>query len=350
MTVTHADEREIDRLLEQYPGLAGHLGRDPWGYGQSLTASGPGFGLVSTPPADIPVQGLIPALQGTPFLIDDTGAPVNDGFENDDTQPDDTGDTRWFGGVRYAPEQTCYAGGVQNPCNYGSLVIPPNPQIVDQVPYYVWAGDQCSALGWNARDYRGRATRALLASESKQLAHELWSGTVAQQTAGSAQPWPNSWLASPAAEIISSSAQTVSDALAFLEQGLADATNGQRGAIYCTVQLGTYWSELGNTFRSSTSSQILTYRGTLIIPDAGFPGTSPSGTPATNGSQWAYATLMPTVRRESTIHLYPDTFDETFTGNNTIAWYANRLAVATFPPCALIACQVNVPLPTGGIS
>lgn len=359
MSMTRDDERAMARLLEQYPDLAAQLRlsqMDPWDLPRSgalmaSLASGPGFGLVSTPPADAPVIGLIPALQGTPFLLDDTGEPVDGGFENDPAQPDDTGNTRWWGGVRYQPEQTCYAAGVQNPCNLSFAGMPPEPTIVDFMPYFVWAGSQCSSIGWNARNYKGRATRALLASESKQISHELWSGKQAQLTVGSGQPWPNNWLASPLAFVLSSGPQNVPDALAFLEQGLADASNGQRGAIHCTRQLGARWSELGNTFRASTSSTVLTYMGTTIIPDAGYDGSGPAGQPAVGGSQWAYATLMPTVRRESSVHLYPDDFSETSVHtSNTITWYANRLAVATFSPCVLLACEVDVPLPTGGVS
>lgn len=306
------------------------------------------IGLVNAPPVEPPVVGLVASLAGTPYLIDDTGDPL-DAANNDSGAPDDSGPVRWFQGVRYMPEQTCYAAGAQDTCAPLFTAVPPNPEMVDFMPYFVWAGDSCTALGWNARDYRGRVTRALLAAESKQIAHELWGGRLAKASLGGSAPWPNHWLASSAAAVLSSAPQTVGNALAFLEQGLADASNGQRGAIHCSAMLGSLWSELGNTFRSSTSAQILTYRGTLIIPDAGYDGSGPAGQPASNGSQWAYATLMPTVRR-GPISLYPETYSETFTGDNTITWRANRLAVATFSPCALLACEVNVPLPTGGIS
>jgi hypothetical protein len=307
------------------------------------------MGNVNTPPVEPPVVGLIAALQGTPYLLDDSGQPLDDAL-NDSGQPDDTGVVRWFGGVHYMPEQTCYSAGAQNPCSPSFIAVPPNPEIVDFMPYLVWAGDECTALGWNSHDYRGRVTRALLAAESKQIAHELWGGTLAKASLTSSAPWPNHWLASPAAQIISAGPQTVANALSFLEQGLADASNGQRGAIHCSRMLGSLWSELGNTFKASTSGQILTYMGTAIIPDAGYDGSAPNGSPAVAGSQWAYATLMPTVRR-GPISLYPDNFAETGLHlKNTVTWRANRLAVATFSPCVLLACEVNVPLPLGGIS
>ncbi|MGH9094438.1 MAG: hypothetical protein ACRDXE_04695 [Acidimicrobiales bacterium] len=252
---------------------------------------------------------------------------------------------RWVGGYRYLPEQYAARTGALDPCALQSATefmdVPASPGLVEVMPYVVWAGDRCSAIGFPAHDYQGRAQRALEASESFQIAHELWTGKQAR-----ASGWPNPYLASAAAIVMTAAPVASATALALLEQGLAETSNGQRAMIHCTREMGSALSELGNTFRS-VNGLIITYMGTIICPDAGYPGTGPAGQPNVDGSQWAYATLMPTVRR-SPIEILPETFEEaTDRSVNEIDWRSLRYATAVFPPGPLVAVQVNLPAPLG---
>lgn len=321
-----------------------------------MTVVTDGFAVVAAPPIEPPRVGLIPSLGnvGGPYLDppdsvaeftqpavrQNRPAPLPGQGPTPAGRPGmPGGPQRWQAGFRYAPEQTCLAGGVDDPCAPADMVIPTNPDVVASIPGLVWAGDRCSSFGWEARDYRGRAQRALIASESKQIAKELWVGTQAQTAS-----WPNRYLASPLSDTLSNGPMTPGDALACLEQALAECSNGQRGMIHCTRQLGARLSELGSTFRASTPGLILTYMDTIIVPDAGYDGSGPNGQPAVAGSQWAYATLMVTVRR-SPIELIPDTFEEALDRtNNTVEFRAERLASASFPTCCHLAVEVDVPL------
>lgn len=297
-----------------------------------VAALTPTFGIVEAPPAEPPIVGLIANLPRA-YLVDDD-AEMLDGHP-----------VRWAGGLSYAPEQICITTGAEDPCDQVTvLTIPPNPSIVSVMPFIVWAGDQCSTFGWHDRDYVGRATRALLASESAAISFEFWTGTRAK-VAG----WPNNYLAGPFANVLStgSSGVTPGEALACLEQGIAETSNGQRGMIHCTPQLGAAFSELGNTVRN-IDNVILTYRGTIINPDAGNPGTGPTGQPLTSDHQWAYGTLLPTVRR-SPISVWPGSLAEaTNRDTNFIAYRAERLAAVSFPPCTHVAVQVALPICGGG--
>lgn len=320
------------------------------------------FAPVNAPPAHPPLVGLVAAakLLGPEFLVEDEIELVDNGDGSGNGEVVTQNGTqrqmgvRWQMGYRYAPEQMCLQGGVMDPYSMGTMTVPAEPAIVVGQPKLVWAGDICSTFGWSARDYVGRATRALLASESNILAREFWTGTLAK-----AEHWDTNgvaWLASPSAiDVSNNTPQTPSTALNLLEQGISDTSNGQLGMIYCTRQLGSALSELGNTFRN-VNGQIVTYMGTVICPDSGFHGTSPSGAAPTSGNQWAYATLLPHVRR-SAITVVPDTFEEAIdrgginTGlQNSLAFRAYRYMDATFPPCTLIACNVNLPLLGGGLS
>lgn len=255
---------------------------------------------------------------------------------------------RWEDGFQYLPEQVCTTGTVQDPCSPDLTGVAAQPDVVKEQPFLVWAADRCSSFGWAAHDYRGRAIRALLAAESKQIAAEQWNGTRAQ-----AAGWPNAYLAS---DVMSDTLTAPgvpavpANALDLLEQGLAARSNGQRGAIYCTPQLGSFWSGLGQTLRT-VNGVIVTYRGTVVIPDAGYDGRGPQGQPAVGGSQWAYATLLPTVRRGEVV-VAPDTYAEALDrSTNTVTWRAWRLAAVTWPACAQVAAEVSMPLALlGGVS
>lgn len=324
------------------------------------------MGVVNGPPLSVPPVGLIAALgpAGGPYLDPPDDLPVNQwppmdvnrplAIPGDDPGPDSgssrTPPQRWWDEASYLPEQFCGRGAATDPCAAdlaGNLQV--TPDTVTAKSFYVTAGDTCSSFGWQAHDFRGRATRALLATESAQIAEEFWTGARAI-----ANGWPNPFLSSAAlSDTITASPQTPAQALDMLEQALASCASGQRGAIHCTPQLGSAWSNLGNTLRN-VNGLILTYRGTIIVPDAGYDGSGPGGTPAASGSQWAYATLLPTVRR-GPVELTPGSFEEALDrrmgGPNTITWYAQRLANVTLPECCVFAAQVDLPLAlVGGAS
>lgn len=291
---------------------------------------------VEAPPIQPPTVGLIPSLEGTPYLIDGFEAPA----DQNDPSPQ-----RYIGGVQYLPEQ--YEGGVfgaLDPCNLqggAEFMDPPaNPGLIASMPFVVWAGDRCRSIGYPAHDFQGRAQRALLATESKQIAHELWTGRQTQLSG-----WPNPFLASAATQVVTSAAVTPADALSILEEAIAELSNGQQAMIHCTRQMGSALSELGNTFRSIDGT-IRTYMDSIICPDAGYPGTGPAGQ-AAGATQWAYVTLLPTVRR-GPIEIIPGSFEEaTNRSTNEIDWRAIRYCTADFPDAAVAAAEVSLPMPFG---
>jgi len=248
------------------------------------------------------------------------------------TPPTEQGE-RWQLGITYQPEN-CSGGGVGDPCGGGSKTIGPNADIVDYDPFYVWAGDQCSAFGFDAHDYIGRANRLLLASESFQIAREFWTG--AQATASG---WPNRFLASAASDVLSpGTGLTPIQALSCLEMGLADCNDGQRGMIHATRQVALLWAQNGLIKREG--NLVLTINDTIVVADAGYDGSDPDGNPATNGAVWAYATDMVTVRR-GPIAVVPDKFSEAVDRSvNLIEYRAERLAAATFDGCCHLAVQI----------
>lgn len=282
---------------------------------------------VESPRAEPPVVGLIASLSG-PYLEND--APLHAVDQ----------------GIHYQPEQVCDAPEATDPCDPGTLTPLEQPDVVEAMPFLIWQADRCSTLGGAARNYQQRAVDALIGSESKQIAAEFWGGAQAQ-----ASGWPNRFLADNTfADVLSASPVSVSVALQCLEQALGDCGNGARGMIHCTRGLAARWSELGNVFRSPTGV-IQTYLGTIVVPDAGYDGSGPDGQAATDGSQWAYATSMVTVRR-GPIDLYPGSVAEaTDRDTNTVTFRAQRLATVTFDGCCHASIQIDLPICLlGGVS
>jgi hypothetical protein len=217
---------------------------------QAIPATPPRYGLlvVATPATIVPAAG----------------ATVNDGM-----------------GIEWAPEQAYGGGVVALDCGSTTTIDEdPYPANVESDPFVVWAEDHCSTFGWRDHDYEARATRQLEATQSAQIAHELWHGTLAQ-----AEGLANAWLREDPF-IVTGAAVAPNVALALLESGLAEMLGGRRGMIHCSPLMLTYLrteyaiEQVGTTW--------VTAMGTALVADAGYDGSAPDGNGSTN--EWLYAT------------------------------------------------------------
>lgn len=232
-------------------------------------------------------------------------------------------DDRWQGGVQWAPEQNNGGGAVATNCHGNTASLTPGTNIGTATadPFVVWAEDHCSTLGWQARDYEGRARRQLEATQSARIANELWSGTLAQ-----AAGLGNIWLTKDP-EIVSSGGLDARPALGLLDEAVGAAFGGRRAMIHCTAQLLSEFTAGGIV---SQSGQIWTTpMGTVVVADAGYPGTGPDGT--NTGKQFIYGTPMIGYRL-SPVMLAPGSLADARAqainrDTNLITIYAERLAL-----------------------
>lgn len=198
-----------------------------------------------------------------------------------------------FTGWKYAPEGCGPTGRGAVDCAGSTSVIDPTegqPATIEGDPIYLWAVDECASFGYEARDWLGRARRLLTATESFQLAAEVWDGTITQ-----AEGLENRWLAETGAssDTVNSSPADPVDALACIEAGLAHYLKGQQGMVHVTTQLHTH---LVNATVVTREGQVWTTpNGHIVVADAGYSGAGPGGTPATT-SQWMYGTPIIQVR------------------------------------------------------
>lgn len=256
------------------------------------------------------------------------------------------------GGFAFQPEG-CGLGGRTSITCTGSVVddMDPadltSPDVIRGDAVWVWAMDSCSSFGFNARDWEGRARRQLAATESFQLANELWTGRE------TLQPTPdleNRFLAMPGTESdqVTAGPTAIVAALGCVEAALASHLQGQPGMIHVTPQVLIHAAAAYAIERQG--NVWVTPMGNVVVADAGYDGSAPGGASA-GSSQWIYGTATIQVRL-GPVEIIPG--DITDARNlaaamdravNDITVVAGRLAAFQWSnECAHVAAEVNIPV------
>lgn len=257
----------------------------------------------------------------------------------------DAGDLRWAGGWEFQPEG-CTPGGADSiACagNVGAMTPADRASTINGDPILLYASDECSTFGFEAHDFEGRARRALAATESYQLALELWEGAV-----NTADGLSNKVLAGPAAgsDTVTSGAVDPVIALACVESGLASALYGGQGMIHMTPQMLTLMAADDAIMKQG--NLWVTANGHIVVADAGYTGSGPVSVGPTTSSQWIYGTPVLSVRL-GPVETIPGSLDEARNlaaamdrTINDILVFAARLAGVVWPnECAHVAAEVN---------
>lgn len=260
---------------------------------------------------------------------------------------------RWeAGGIAYMPE-ACADHGVIDPCSNASFGSsnPSNLGQITNLPFVVWAADECSTFGFASRDWAGRATRQLLAATPWEVEHEFWTGTVS-----AAASLGNQHLASGVAvtDITPmAGAVSVKDGIGCLEQALGQTGYGAQGMIHVTRKCLPGLADAHLVRRQG--NLLLTDVDTVVVPGVGYPGTKPDGTATTEGEHYIYATdyvsvflgdPIPVMAGEGGLSTQYGVLDPSV---NTLRYRAERLAVVAFDGCRLFGIRVQVPTCGGSI-
>jgi len=260
------------------------------------------------------------------------------------------------GGWKFQPEGCGLSGRDSVACagNVGVMDVAAGPGQVDGEAIWIWAGDECSTFGFEARDWQGRARRQLAAVESFELAAELWDGDVSQgadDAEGGGDDLPNRWLAmaGAASDTVTTEPTAPTSALACVEQALGEAMRGQQGMVHVTPQVLVHL--VADQLVTRQGNVWTTPMGHVVVADAGYSGSGPGGAAADATGQWIYGTPMIQVRL-GPIEMIPGSLEQAQNlaasmdrGVNTITVIAGRLAGFQWASeCAHIAAQVNVPV------
>ena len=236
---------------------------------------------------------------------------------------------RWLAGFSWDP-QSCVSMTVQSPANLIDTDDPLSNPLVNPsslTTIYPWmmelALDRIT-WGFEAYDYPERVRRWVENCTSKTLEAEFWSGSLGVG---------NQDLASTT-DVIAGDHHPV-QALALLEQALADAGCGGRGMIHVSPELITHWTAWSLIERDG-SRLVTSARRTVVVSGSGYPTSGPTASPdgaASNGYAWAFATGMCQVRL-SDITVSPETFAEALDRKtNELTFRAWRYGAVNFDPC-----------------
>lgn len=257
----------------------------------------------------------------------------------------------WHDGARFAPEGCNASGRVAVGCRGDTTELDSNanPAVIGFDPFVVYATDWCSSFGFQSRDYKGRAQRALLAAQSFQIADELWSGSLNDDATS---PTDNRELVDPSSDVLTNGAVSPLDALACVEAGLASYGQGRQGMVHVTAQMLPYL--VNNYVVRLDGTTYVTPNGHLLVPDAGYDGSGPllNGAPQPAlTSQWMFGTSMLYLRM-SDIEVPGDYTTNLDRSTNTVTFYAQRMVgVEWGDECAHVAAEINIaPCLTGGAS
>lgn len=280
---------------------------------------------IENPKITVPKWGLIPAARKLGTLTEHAS------------------EAHWGGGITYFPENCGWSRTPKGICDNSVKNLDDVLDEVEWDPVVLYTGFTCTANAARAFDWNDRAKRYLAACESKQLAQEFARGTV-----GDAQSpaYPNRPLADPNSDTLTPPTATAFspiDALACLEEGLADCMCGGPGWIHAPRSVGVYWSRDG--LISWEDGVLQTISGTVVVLDAGYQGYTPDGAAPGAGETWVYATNPVNVEL-GPVRVFggPDKGVEGLEiGTNQIDIRAERIGIAHWSLCCHLAARVDIP-------
>ncbi len=248
---------------------------------------------------------------------------------------------RWENGILVDPEGCtgssdpywwdCPDVGGADPT--GIKEIEPNSADVDYRPYTLSQGDNCSAFGWEARDFEGRTRRLWNAALSRSLENELWTGDRAQLAA-----FPNRFLAD---------ALTVNDlgeapgiyALGQLQMEIAAGQTG-RGMIHVTMDVLNFFC--ANDVVHREGNIYLDCADNIVVPGTGYDGSEPDGfVDSTGDTRFIYATGIVQVATSGPRPI--GDFDSSVNRDtNDIEWRAEGIVAAWWDDCVHAGIRINL--------
>lgn len=203
-------------------------------------------------------------------------------------------------------------------------------------PVVVQAFEQCSAMG--SRDgRRKRAADRLAVVEGPAIAREFWTGELADAAGFTVNP--RLAEATPeATDINAAAAVSPLEALALLEDALADMLGGVPGVIHGTRAAITHMLDVGSI--EASGDLLVSKFGTRLVGDAGYPGTGPDGTAADAGEAWLYGTARPTILLSAPVVLPDEGAAEAVDRDTNVITYQAERGFLTLLECGIVAVRI----------
>jgi len=196
---------------------------------------------------------------------------------------------------------------------------------------------ECSTMGGRDQIDMESVRKQADAVTSFEMARELWSGRRTQANPFETPEGPsdtNRYLASPDAAVIAGGFTPV-DGIGVLEEEARSGNLGLDVVIHVPIQVMAHLAD----HLVKTGNQYRTASGALVVADAGYEGTSPTGE-LEDDRRWIYATSLVNHRLSEI-----DTHEFVNHRINRRVVVAERLFAAYFDPCTHYGLAVVVPTP-----
>lgn len=259
-------------------------------------------------------------------------------------------DERWVGGFAYEPLACGVVGPRPIVCEDTAKPTDVDPaEIREYDPIYLLGADVCSTLD-RGRDRIERARGNLLATQSHQAEREFWDGVA---TRAATPDLVNAYLAEGgAASAVSDTAVPFVNALAELDQALAECLHGTQGMIHATPLTVSLWYAAG--LLRVEGQRLLTAMDTIVVTGSGYSGSAPGASagdppvaPADLSAEAnAYATGLVYYRLGNVDRIGETEVSEIDRATNTQTTLVERPAAVTFAGCCLLTIPVDHVNPT----
>lgn len=202
-------------------------------------------------------------------------------------QPADTSDGHWRLGVEYEA-LTSYLPGVWPGACYegvdGNLTLPAGAGMTAALPFSVYAGVDCKAVGYTEQYVLSKAQAILKLGWQNAAESALWSGTVG-----------NTPALTSAGTLAATGNVSLTAGIAALESYLGTYYTGV-GTIHAARLVAPYAQKVFQTVERA--GQLQTVLGTQWCFGGGYPNTGPGNAAPGANIAWLYATGLITVRRD----------------------------------------------------
>lgn len=242
------------------------------------------------------------------------------------------GDDRWLNGAAIWPYSSDLPD-VFDPCQASSSAghaKDAGTPVAEQLfgAFTVLEGITCTTRSVrNPAEWQGRAAALLEGREHWGIEHEFWSGALKPLNPHLAQPNGFDGV-TPISEPNGTTATSIKNAIALLEQAIADA--GGDGVIHVRPAVFSQYSQENGGAIQINSGVARTPLQTPLVPGVGYLGSAPDGTAKSGTVEWAYATGPIQIRR-SEVFIVPGSMREaTDRAQNVTTFRAERHVLITW--------------------
>jgi hypothetical protein len=256
----------------------------------------------------------------------------------------DETDERWINGVslRTYPCGPALAFGTCSPAGSAGVLaksVGNGPNLISDVqPVSIYFPMTCQLrYGAAWQDLEGMARVSFAAYEYAAFEREFWTGAIEPTNPHLAS---GTTATGGAVTVLNGGVATsIRGAMGLLEGCIAKS--GQRGMIHCTTAVGSDFVQAGGA--SDKGGVLVTPLGTILVPGAGYPGTSPDGVDPGGWLSWAYATTMVQYRRAANATVIPTSVEQGLDRvTNTVRLDVERPYMAAFDyRCLLSAVLID---------